>query len=90
MQFKRGKGYWEDKFYWMIKYKDEYVCFILINCGGDKTEPVGWIIWSDDSGSNWFEDIPLDERTKEIAWKHIYICGNCGGCKKPGGSYKTI
>ena len=28
MQFERGTGYWEDKRYWHIKYKDNYVCFI--------------------------------------------------------------
>ena len=27
---------------------------------------------------------------KEIAWKHVDICGNCGGCKNPGGNRKTI
>lgn len=90
MQFERGKGYWEDKLYWLIKYKDEYVCFILINSSEDKSEPDGLIIWSDDSGSNWFADSTLDEHTKEIAWKHIDICGNCGGCINPGGSHKTI
>jgi hypothetical protein len=88
MLFERGKGYWEDKFYWMIKYKDEYVCFILINGSEEKNEP--WIIWSDDSDSNWFADFPLDERMKEIAWKNVDICGNCGGCNNPGGTSKTI
>ena len=28
IQFDRGTGYWEDKRYWHIKYKDNYVCFI--------------------------------------------------------------
>jgi len=90
MQFERGKGYWEDKLYWLIKYKDEYVCFILINGSEDKTEPEGLTIWSDDSGSNCFEDFPLDERMKEVAWKNVDICGNCGGCDNPGGTRKTI
>ena len=90
MQFERGKGYREDKFYWLIKYKDEYVCFILISNGKDKTEPDGLTIWTDDSALNWFEDSPLDERTKELAWKHIDICEKCGGCKNPGGSHKTV
>ena len=90
MQFERGMGYWQDKFYWMIKYKDEYVCFILISNGEDNTEPDGLTIWTDNSGSNWFEDSPLDERMKEIAWKHIDICGKCGGCENPGGSHKTV
>jgi hypothetical protein len=90
MQFEKGRGYWEDKLYWMIKYKDEYVCFILINGSEDKNEPEGLTIWSDDSGSNWFEDFPLDEHMKEVAWKNVDICGNCGGCGNPGGKRKTI
>jgi hypothetical protein len=90
MQFERGKGYWENKLYWLIKYKNEYVCFILINGSEDKTEPEGLTIWSDDSGSNCFEDFPLDEQMKEIAWKNVDICRNCGGCGNPGGSRKII
>jgi hypothetical protein len=90
MQFERGKGYWEGKLYWMIKYKDEYVCFILINGSEDKTEPEGLTIWSDDSDSNCFEDFPLEEQLKKVAWKNVDICGNCGGCGKPGGTRKTI
>jgi hypothetical protein len=86
----RGKGYWEDKLYWMAKYKGEYVCFVLINDGTDKTEPIGWVIWLDGGGENWSDNSALDERTKEIAWEHVDICGNCGGCAHPGGSYKTI
>jgi len=90
MQFERGKGYWENKLYWLIKYKNEYVCFILINGSEDKTEPEGLTIWSDDSNSNCFEDFPLEEQMKEIAWKNVDICGNCGGCDNPGGKCKTI
>lgn len=88
MLFVRGKGYWEDKFYWMIKYKDEYVCFILINGSGSEEKFAPWTIWSDDSDSNWFADFPLDKHTKEIAWKNVDVCGNCGGCSNPGGSRK--
>ncbi len=35
MLFEKGTGYWVDKRYWMAKYNDEYVCFILDNA---KTE----------------------------------------------------
>lgn len=31
MVFERGKGYWENQLYYMVKFNDEYVCFILIN-----------------------------------------------------------
>jgi len=89
MQFERGGGYWEGKLYWMIKYKEEYVCYILIGAE-EKTDPGPWTIWSDDSGSNCFEDFPLDEQMKEVAWRNVDICGNCGGCGNPGGSRKTI
>jgi len=89
MLFERGKGYWENKLYWMIKYKDEYVCFILVGAE-EKPGPDPWTIWSDDSGSNCFEDFPLDEHLKEVAWKNVDICGNCGGCGNPEGKRKTI
>jgi len=89
MKFERGMGYWEDKFYWLIKYRSEYVCFILINSDEDETEPVGWVIWMDGGTSCFTNNIP-DKHTKEVAWKHIDICGNCGGCENPGGSHQTI
>lgn len=86
----RGKGYWKDKLYWMVKYKDQYVCFILINGSGTEEKFAPWTIWSDDSNSDCFADFPLNEHTKEIAWKNIDICGNCSGCDNPGGSRKMI
>jgi hypothetical protein len=88
LQLERGQGYWADKLYWMVKHNNEFICFVLINGGEAKTEPVGWFIWIGDSDC-FTGNIP-DERTKEIAWKHIDICGNCGGCDKPGGSRKVI
>ena len=89
MLFEKGRGYWEGKLYWLIKYKEEYVCYILIGAE-EKPGPGPWIIWSDDSGSNCFEDYSLDEQMKEVAWKNVDICGNCGGCDNPGGTRKTI
>ncbi|MGI6519021.1 MAG: hypothetical protein ACOX4C_09610 [Bacillota bacterium] len=83
MLFESGKGYWKDEFYWMIKFEGEYVCFIQI--GGDERKDNSWTIWSDDSDSKWFEDYPLDERLRKIAWENVDICGNCGGCSIPGG-----
>jgi hypothetical protein len=35
-----------------------------------------WIFYED--------DLPLDERSKKIAWAHVRLCKNCGGCG-PGG-----
>ena len=86
MLFEKGKGYWEDKLYWGIKYRDESICYILINGSEEKAEP--WIIWSDDSDSNWFGDFPLDEHMKEIAWENVDVCANCGYCGS--GTRKTI
>ncbi len=63
------------------------MCFILVNGFGPvrhKNEPEGWIIWSDDYDSDLFANYPLDERTKEIAWDHVDICGNCDGCGSQG------
>ncbi|MDR0946513.1 MAG: hypothetical protein LBM87_02020 [Ruminococcus sp.] len=51
VEFERSvTDYWADKFYWYIKYRKEFVGFILINGYGDvddKTEPEGWIFWTD-------------------------------------------
>lgn len=88
MRFERGKGYWENQFYWMIRYKGESVCFILINGTGAEAKFAPLTIWSDDSGSNWFEDFPLDEHMKEIAWKNADFCESCGSCG--GGTPKTL
>jgi len=90
MEFIRGKGYWKDKFYWIMNYKNENVCSILIG-PEEKTDPSQWLIWSEnsnDNSSHWFENIILDKYIKEIAWKNIDFCGNCGYCL--GGKCKTI
>ena len=73
MLFERGGGYWADKLYWRIKYKDKSVCYVLI-------KDASWIIWSDDSGVNSFEDFSPDEHMKEIAWKHLDICEKADRC----------
>lgn len=92
MQFERGTGYWADKRYWHVKYRGKYVCFILVNGYGNirhKDEPEGWFIWSDASDEDWFSGGSIDESLKDIAWAHVDICGNCGGCESRGKS-KTI
>ncbi len=90
----RGSDYWSDKRYWMIKYKDKYICFVLLN-GHDadvhKDEPEGWTVWLDDADSRqsrWYENAPLDDELKEIAWRNVDHCANCGSCS--GGTRKTI
>jgi len=92
MAIEREKGgYWDDKFYYAISYKGEFVCTILVGATEDSSEP--WVVWSDSSRSNWYENPPLDECQKEIAWKHVDICGGgdiCGYCGNPGGIDKII
>jgi hypothetical protein len=89
-KFERGGGYWADKNYYVARYNGEAVCFILINGDEINGEPLGWVIWSDDSPHNSYANAPLHTQTKEIAWQHVDICGNCGGCGNPGGSCKMI
>jgi len=86
MIFERGTGYWADKLYWMIKYHNGYVCFILI----DNEKINDWIIWSDDSGSECFTDFSINEHMKKIAWENVDFCGNCGSCEHSGGTSKII
>lgn len=81
-------GYWADKYYWGVTYQKEFLFFILINGSADIPEPLGWTVWSDDSGSNWFEDFPLDEETRALAWEYVDVCADCGGCN--GGGHKSI
>ena len=82
MQFELSTtDYWRDKQYWYVKYQNESIGFILINGNNpkkDETEPEGWVFWSDNYNSPLFTDFPLDEKTKEIAYKHVDI-GTCGG-----------
>ena len=90
LQLERGGGYWADKLYWMVKYENTYICFVLIDDGSDKTEPEGWVVWTDEWDFSSPEALSLDAHTKETAWRHIDICGKCGGCSSPGGSRKTV
>ena len=83
MLFEKAGGYWKDKLYWYIKYNNKYVCYILIG-SEEKPGPGPWIVWSDDSGSNCYKDLCLDEHMKETFWKNIDFCGNCGGCSVKG------
>ena len=86
MSFVRGKGYWEDKLYWSVKYKDGCVCFILIGAEYPGEAPDRWMIWANDSAS--YADFPLDERMRETAWANVDICGDCGYCA--GGTQKIM
>jgi hypothetical protein len=86
MEFVKDNGYWKDKIYYIIKFNTKCVCFIAIKDPDEKDNH--WTIWSDDMGSNWLEEIPIEKEIKETAWKHIDFCGNCGSCG--GGRRKVI
>jgi len=82
-------GYWADKIYFICSYTSEYVCYIAIN----EYDENNFVVWSDDSGSMWFENPPLDERTREIAWKNVNVCDDpsaCESCKLRHGTRKTM
>jgi hypothetical protein len=89
MEFVRGGGYWKDKMYWYVNYNGESVCYIAINEHTDNT----CVVWSDDSGRQWFSDCDTDERTKNIAWRNVNVCDNpdaCGACPAKKGTPMTV
>ena len=80
MVFERAQnGYWKDKPYWQIRYRDAPVCFIFIHGSPARysDEPEGWIVWTDDSGSDCYAKDSLDKQTREIAWEHVDECAKC-------------
>lgn len=84
--FVKDNGYWKDKIYYLIKYKNEAICFIVIK---DPEELENhWTAWSDDMDSKWLKEISEDEEIKKLAWKHVDLWGNCGSCS--GGTRKVI
>lgn len=86
MEFVKDNGYWKDKIYYLVKYNTKFICFIAIKDPGEKDN--NWTVWSDDMGSNCLEEFFLDKELKEIAWKYIDFCRNCGSCN--GGRHKVI
>lgn len=88
LTFERLSGYWENQFYYSVKYNNESVCYILLNGTGDEQQFAPLTIWSDDSGSDWFKNYPLDNKFEEIAWENVDFCVNCGSCS--GGTKKIV
>lgn len=85
-EFIKDNGYWKNKIYYLIKWKNKYVCFIAIK---DPDEPHNrWTVWSDDMGSDFLSADEEDISLKQSAWKHVDLCGKCGSCG--GGRKKTI
>ena len=84
MEFIKDNGYWKDKIYYIVEFKGSCVCFIAIR---DPDEPENiWTVWSDDSKS--YEAPDVEENIRNIAWKYVDYCGNCGSCN--GGKRKTV
>lgn len=81
-------GYWHNQLYYSVNYQNECVCYILFNGTGDEKQFAPLTIWTDDSGSKWYEHSELGNDGKIIAWKHIDYCVHCGSCK--GGTRKVI
>ena len=88
LTFERLLGYWKNQHYYSVKYKNESVCYILLNGTGDEQQFAPLTIWSDDSGSNWYKNYPLSIDLKELAWDNVDYCVHCGSCA--GGTQKTI
>ena len=86
--FERCGGYWAGQYYWMVSYLDEPVFYLLVNGTGDEARFAPLTVWTDDSGSLWLEDVPLDGREKELCLEHVDVCEGCGSCS--GGRVKTI
>jgi len=56
-----------------IHYKGKLACYI--DTPNDKSYM--WRIWTVGDYSNEYDEFPIDERTKEIAWANVVYCGNC-------------
>ena len=86
----------ESENYWEVKYRDECMCYLWID--GSDNAPGPWTVWSAQVPGAWPEgdhghkNIELLESVQliETVWANVNICGNCGGCDKPGGRKKTI
>lgn len=86
MIFIKDNDFWKEKIYYIIKFNNECVCFIAINDPDEKENR--WTVWSDDMSSITLVDYPVENELKELAWKHVDSCGNCGSCA--GGRKKVI
>ena len=86
LSFVKDNGYWKNKIYYLIKFKDKCVCFIAIKDPDEKENR--WTVWSDDMDSAFLENYQIDKNLKELAWSYVDTCGNCGSCG--GGRHKVI
>ena len=84
--YKDNSDCWKDKTYYWVKLGEKCVCFIAIKDPDEKGNH--WTVWSANMGSEWLEKYSVDNRIKELAWKHVDHCGHCGSCG--GGRRKVI
>lgn len=76
--------------YFDVQHQGKNVCNILIT--GDEDAPGPWTIWSDQEPGTWVSwgddaaqaEVPVDARTREVAWAHVNPCASCGGDCSPG------
>lgn len=88
IEFERLSGYWKNQLYWMAKYNNECICYILLNGKGDEKQFFPLTIWTDDSGSDWYSFCELSEKMKKLAHENVDYCVHCGSCS--GGQEKII
>lgn len=69
-----------------IHYKGKLACYI--DTPNDKSHT--WRVWTVGDYSNEYEEFPIDERTKEIAWANVVYCGNCDDCDRDPGKTEVI
>jgi len=65
-----------------VSYKSEVVCYMHID--GAEQMPGPWTIWPEGDYSSERENVLLGEGLKEIAWKNVNFCGDCGAGCSPG------
>ncbi|MCL2576505.1 MAG: hypothetical protein FWE27_00435 [Defluviitaleaceae bacterium] len=70
-----------------VSYKGTSIAYIHID--GKSEKPGPWTIWPDGDFSSVPNGFVFDEPMKEIAWKNVNTCANCG-CESAPGSRKTI
>lgn len=88
IRLERLFGYWKNQYYWMAKYDDECICYILLNGSGDEKQFSPLTIWTDDSGSECYSVGGLNNEMKQLAHNHVDYCVHCGSCS--GGRYRII
>ena len=69
-----------------IHYNGKLACYI--NTPSDESQM--WSIWTVGDYSKAYEEYPIDERAKAIAWANVVHCGNCDGTDCDPGKTETI